>query len=256
MSTLSVNIIQTSLAWESITGNLNHISDLISQCGKTDIIVLPEMFTTGFSMDTDLAEPMDGWAVKWMKKQAADRQCVLAGSLMIKEEGHFYNRFVWMQPDGQSQHYDKRHLFSYADEHKYFHPGQKNILIEYKNWRIRPLICYDLRFPVWARNTDAYDLLIYVANWPEKRSFAWKHLLQARAIENQAYCIGVNRVGMDGKDIPYSGDSSIIQYDGEILFRATDEEIVHKISLEKEKQESFRERFQFLADRDKFQISS
>ncbi len=197
---MKVTIIQTHLAWEDKTANLEHFSAHLSALAEaTDLIVLPEMFSTGFSMQPErLAEPMDGPTVQWMRAKAADTNAAMVGSLMVREGDCYYNRLVWMFPDGTLQHYDKRHLFSYGTENEHYTAGTNQLLVNWKGWKICPLICYDLRFPVWSRNTMGYDLLLYVANWPERRSLAWNALLAARAIENQSYTVGVNRIGADG----------------------------------------------------------
>jgi len=218
MQDLRITLVQSSLVWEDISANLKHFEDwLMKENPSTDLILLPEMFSTGFSMQPEsCAEAMDGQAIKWMASQADKFQCAIGGSLLIKEAGKFVNRFIWMLPDGNFQHYDKAHLFRYGGEHLKFTSGKNKTIINYKGWKISPLICYDLRFPVWSKNrwNEAtafdYDLLIYVANWPERRSFAWKSLLTARAIENQCYLAAVNRCGIDGNGIAHSGDSVIL----------------------------------------------
>lgn len=252
---LNITLIQTSIVWEDKLANLTHYEALIAGIeGRREVVVLPEMFSTGFSMAPErLAEPMDGPSVKWMKDMAAKYRCILTGSLIIEEEGNYYNRLLWVQPNGQLGYYDKRHLFGYGDEDKHYTPGSKRLIAQVNGWRICLLICYDLRFPVWARNQDAeYDAIIYVANWPERRSLAWKTLLQARAIENMSYVVGVNRVGVDGKDIAYSGDSSVFGPLGEMLWQQTGSEAVHTVTLDKETLTNARHHFPFLNDADKF----
>lgn len=264
MSTLSVTVIQTDLAWEDKKRNLAHLSDKINCITeKTEVVILPEMFTTGFSMRPKLlAEKMDGVTVQWMKKMSADKKIILTGSVIIEDDGHYYNRLIWMLPNGEYGYYDKRHLFAYAEEHTHFSAGSKRLIACAKGWKINLLVCYDLRFPVWARQSKnesseaEYDLLIYVANWPQKRSNAWKTLLQARAIENQCYVVGVNRVGSDGNNIAYSGDSMIIDPLGEILYDKPNEEDVFTCTLERETIQNARERFPFLKDSDFFIINS
>ena len=206
MQNLRVTLIQSNLHWENIPANLEMFSKKIATISETDLIVLPETFTTGFSMNPKFAETMDGTSVAWMKKTAKEKNSVVCGSLMINDDGRFYNRLVWMKPDGESLTYDKRHLFCMSDEPKFFTAGTERLIVELNGWRICPLVCYDLRFPVWARCFDSaqhdiapYDILLYVANWPERRNVAWKTLLPARAVENQAYVIGANRVGVDEK---------------------------------------------------------
>jgi predicted amidohydrolase len=213
------------------------------------------MFTTGFTMDTQSqAETMDGSTIQWMQELSIKTGAAITGSIIIKEGSNYFNRLIWAEPNREIQYYDKRHLFSYANEDQYFTAGKKRCIIEYKGWRVCPLICYDLRFPVWSRNTEQYDLLLYVANWPEKRSYAWQSLLKARAIENLSYCAGINRVGNDGNDISYNGLTSLIQFDGEILLEKVEEEGIFNYKLDKSKLTTFRDRFQFLQDRDQFSI--
>ena len=219
MENLKVTIIQPDIIWENPGENLTKYSTTIAAAGKTDLVILPEMFTTGFSMNSEnLYELMDGPTVNWMKYTAKFNKTAIIGSLIIKENGKIYNRAVWVFPDGSVSYYDKRHLFTMGQEHLHYASGKEKLLVEYKGWRICPLICYDLRFPVWSRNTDNIDLLIYVANWPAVRSQVWKTLLLARAIENQVFCMGVNRTGIDGYGIKYSGDSAFIDAKGTAIF--------------------------------------
>ena len=264
MPALTISTIQTNLHWENKTANMNMLEEKIQSLRqKTEIVILPEMFTTGFSMNThDLAETMDGLSVEWMKKMSVENRIILTGSLIIKEEGKYYNRLIWMMPNGDFGYYDKRHLFGYANENGFYHPGSKRLICSVKGWKINLQVCYDLRFPVWARQASAsteeprpeYDILVYIANWPERRSHAWKTLLCARAIENQCYVIGVNRVGNDGNDIYYSGNSLLIDPLGEVLYHMADEEDIFTITLEKDKLEEVRSRFPFLKDGDRFMI--
>lgn len=262
-ATLSVTLIQTDIAWEAPEENLARYAALIAGLPKPqEIVLLPEMFATGFSMAPGrLAEPMDGPSVAWMRQMAATHRIILAGSLIIEEAGRYFNRLIWMQPDGVCHTYDKRHLFGYAGEDEQYTPGDTRLIVQVKGWRICPLVCYDLRFPAWARNagpeTDIrppYDVLLYVANWPARRSLAWKTLLQARAIENQAFCIGLNRVGEDGKQISYSGDSSVFGPLGEPLWQETGRAAVHTQILEWERLRAAREQFPFLRDADRFMM--
>jgi len=225
---LKITIIQTKLFWHDRAKNLEWFrSKIDSHPGHTDIYVLPEMFSTGFSMKVEgIAETMDGEAVRWMKELASEKNAVVTGSLMMKEKDSFYNRLIWMFPDGKYEYYDKRHLFRMAGENDHYSNGNSRIIINYKGWKICPLICYDLRFPVWSRNRFKdgkydYDCLIYVANWPERRSLAWKTLIHARSIENLAYVVAVNRIGLDGNDVNYSGDSAVIDFKGETLSRTS-----------------------------------
>ncbi len=261
MSTLIITTIQSNLIWEEKSANLRLLEQKIAGIEeKTEIVVLPEMFNTGFSMRPEaLAETMDGETVEWMKKVSRENGIVLTGSLMIEDAGNYYNRLIWMLPNGQYGYYDKRHLFAFGEEDKHYSPGNKRLIASVKGWKINLQVCYDLRFPVWARqkNTEAgaeYDVLIYVANWPERRSHAWKTLLCARAIENQCYVVGVNRVGSDGKNIYYSGNSLVIDPLGQVLYHMADEEDVNTITLQKEMLEDVRSKFPFWKDSDSFNI--
>jgi predicted amidohydrolase len=233
----------------------------------TEVVILPEMFSTGFSMKPgEFAETMDGESVSWMRKMAALYRIALTGSLIIAEDGKYFNRLIWMLPNGQYGYYDKRHLFAFAGEDQFYSAGNKRLIASVKGWKINLQICYDLRFPVWARqniltteneeqeNTAEYDLLIYVANWPQRRSHAWKTLLCARAIENQCYVIGVNRIGKDGNDIYHSGNSMVIDPLGEVLYHIADEEDTFTITLQKDHLESVRAKFPFWKDGDGFLI--
>jgi predicted amidohydrolase len=258
---LTITCIQTSLHWENQVANLQMLEEKINGIQeKTEIVVLPEMFSTGFSMKPELlAETMDGETVSWMKRIAAAKKIILTGSVIIKENEHYYNRLIWMLPNGQYGHYDKRHLFGYANEDDHYSAGNKRLIASVKGWKINLLVCYDLRFPVWARQQNnaegaEYDLLIYVANWPERRSHAWKTLLQARAIENQSYVVGVNRVGKDGNDIYHSGDSMIVDPLGDVLYTKKDEEDIFTITIDKQHLETTREKLPFLKDADEFHI--
>ena len=269
---LIITIIQTKLHWEDKTANLQMLEQKIyGMKEKTEIVVLPEMFSTGFSMKPEtLAETMEGETVMWMKRIATTKKIILTGSIIIKEDGSFYNRLIWMLPNGQYGIYDKRHRFAFAGEDEHYTAGNKRMIASVKGWKINLQICYDLRFPVWARQTSPsnslskgegglaateYDVLIYIANWPERRSAAWKTLLQARAIENQSYVVGVNRVGKDGNDINHSGDSMIIDPLGEILYHKKDEEDIFTITLDKDHLQTVREKFPFWKDADGFQIT-
>lgn len=260
MSTLTITGIQADLHWEDKAANLKMLEEKILAIDQpTEIVVLPEMFSTGFSMDPEqLAETMDGETVSWMKKISAQKKIILTGSVIIEEEGNYFNRLIWMMPNGQFGFYDKRHRFAYGDEDQHYSAGSKRLIASVKGWKINLLVCYDLRFPVWARqqpNPDfEYDVLIYVANWPERRIHAWKTLLQARAIENQCYVVGINRVGNDGKNIHYSGDSMIVDPLGEVLHHAKDKEEIFTVTLEKEHLNSVREKFPFWKDADRFKI--
>ncbi len=262
MSDLTVTLIQANLHWENIPANLAMFDakiDAIKE--KTEVIILPEMFSTGFSMQPEkLAETMDGSAVQWMKKKAKERNVIIAGSLIIEEDGAYYNRLIWMLPNGQFGIYNKRHRFGFAGEDHHYAAGDKRLIAQVKGWKICLNICYDLRFPVWARNTiqdngaPAYDVLVNVANWPERRSTPWRALLQARAIENQSYVIGVNRVGNDGNEIYHSGDSSLIDPVGEIIYHKAHDEDVFTYTLSRAHLDELRAKFPFMKDADKFMI--
>jgi omega-amidase len=272
MSTITVSLVQTALYWENKKENLRMLEEKIYAIKeKTELVILPEMFSTGFSMKpSQLAERMDGETLEWMKQISREKKIILTGSLIIEENGNYYNRLIWMLPNGSYGCYDKRHRFAFAGEDKEYSAGDKRLIASVKGWKINLQVCYDLRFPVWARQQPGdvstteneetstanleYDLLIYVANWPEKRNLAWKTLLQARAIENQSYVIGVNRVGKDGNDIYHSGDSMIIDPLGEISYHRADKEEVFTCSLEKEKLRQVRAKFPFWKDADHFNI--
>ena len=254
---LNTAIIQADLAWENIEKNLNLFSEKIDLIKEdVDLIVLPEMFSTGFSMNAEnLAEPPQGPAFKWMQEIARKRNVAVTGSLIVKENNNYYNRLYFVFPDTTFKTYDKRHTFTLAREDQTYTAGNERLIIEYKGWKICPLICYDLRFPVWARNTVDYDLLIYVANWPETRIHAWDILLQARAIENMSYCIGVNRTGSDGNKFRYNGHSAIYDCLGKPLFQNNREaEFTQVLSLEKSHVSETREKLKFLQDRDSFSL--
>ena len=273
MAPLTITTLQTNLIWENKNANLQLLSKKINSLQeKTEIIVLPEMFTTGFSMQPKLfAETMEGETVQWMKEVSSANKIILTGSLIIEEEGKYYNRLIWMLPNGEYGYYDKRHLFGFAEEDKHYTAGNKRLIASVKGWKINLQICYDLRFPVWARSRitpieksigeeirsaddirPEFDVLIYVANWPERRSHAWKTLLCARAIENQCYVIGVNRVGMDGNNISHSGNSLVIDPLGEVLYHMVDEEDIFTITLQKEWLNEVRNKFPFWKDADDF----
>lgn len=261
MDKLSLSLVQTALVWEDKAANLHHLeAQLALLQGKTQVVVLPELFSTGFSMRTEtLAETMDGPTVQWMRAMAQQLQLIITGSVMIKEEGHCYNRLLWMLPTGVLGYYDKRHLFALADEDRHYRRGTKRLIASVNGFKINLQICYDLRFPVWSRQRSTegapeYDLLIYVANWPERRRLAWMSLLQARAIENQCYVIGVNRIGEDGHHIYHSGDSMVIDPNGEILFTKKDEPCVHTVTISKEQLQGYRQQFPFLRDGDAFEL--
>lgn len=275
MSTLTITGIQSTLHWEAKKANLQMFEEKIFSISKpTEIVVLPEMFSTGFSMQPEkLAETMEGETMQWMKQVASKKKIILTGSLIIKDSSPpgsggevYYNRLVWVLPNGQVGYYDKRHLFAYADEDQHYTPGEKRLIASVKGWKINLLVCYDLRFPVWSRQSPPpsgevgrgpeYDVLIYVANWPERRVHAWTTLLRARAIENQCYVIGVNRTGEDGNKIHYTGESMAIDPMGEILYHKKDEDDVFTVTLDRSHLEKVREKFPFWKDADGFKIKT
>lgn len=266
---MKVTLIQTALFWEDREKNLEHFETLIKSISeKTDLIVLPEMFTTGFSMQPEkVAEPADGVTLNWLKDRAKEKNAVISGSVAVEENGNYYNRLFWVEPSGNFKTYDKNHLFRMAKEDEHYTQGHKKITGEINNWKIRPLICYDLRFPVWSRNRFSvstgqeafgswdYDVLIYVANWPEVRNYPWKQLLIARAIENQCYVIGVNRIGRDGNDFSHSGDSVVINPRGEIISKTmAHTESVETIDLDRSYLEDFRKVFPVGLDANDFEL--
>lgn len=250
---ISISIIQSDIIWEDKESNIKNYQDKIDKINSTDLIILPEMFTTGFSMSPEtISEDMNGETIQWMIQNAVKMNCVVCGSIIINEGDKYFNRFIWVNPDGSIHQYDKRHLFSFG-ENEHYTPGDSKIIIDYKGWKICPLICYDLRFPVWSRNSEEYDILIYVANWPSKRKMAWKSLLVARAIENQCYVVGVNRVGKDLSNY-YSGESSLINALGETLYIKSHDEDVYTTTITKHELNKIRTQLPFLMDKDNFKI--
>jgi len=262
MNDLQVTIIQSKLYWHDKVRNLEMFEERIASItGTSDIIVLPEMFNTGFTMETvEYAEEMHGPTMDWMQKMASSKQAIVLGSLIIKEQGQYFNRLVWVSPDGSIESYNKRHLFRMAGEDLHFAEGSQRVIFHYKGWKICPLICYDLRFPVWSRNRHDgqgfdFDCLIYIANWPEKRAPAWNSLLPARAIENMSYVIGVNRVGSDGNGIHYSGDSGVYDFLGSRISKMERfGERSETIGLSHDTLQAFRSQFPAYLDADSFQI--
>jgi len=252
MEELKVTCIQANLKWENRKENLALFDKFFFELKETsDLIILPEMFTSGFSMNSGaLAENMDGYTVEWMRSRAKKLNAAIVGSLIIADDGEFYNRLIWMNPEGTHHFYDKKYLFSLAKENENYSAGRERIIVEYKGWKICPLICYDLRFPEWSRNTEFFDLLIYVANWPIPRSSHWSALLRARAIENQCYVIGVNRVGSDAAGNDYSGNSSIYNYDGVQIAEEVHKEAVISFKLIKTPLLQYREKLPFLEDQE------
>ena len=257
MDNLKITIFQGYLFWENADKNLQNISTRLAAIReKTELIILPEMFTTGFSMNAEtLAEPMEGKSMQWMLKTARQYNCVVTGSLIIKENNKYYNRLIWMRPDGSHEHYDKRHLFALGKEDETYTAGNKKLIVELNGWKICPMICYDLRFPVWMRNVDnEYDLMVIVANWPERRALHWRTLIPARAVENQAYVIAVNRVGHDGNEVYHSGDSTCIGPMGNVIYYKRDEEDLYTFTISGDEPAKTRQALPFLNDADKFHI--
>lgn len=259
---LNISLIQSALYWHDIDANLAMFEEKIWQIeGKTDLIVLPEMFTTGFTnAAAELAEPMNSKTFRWMKQQAMQTQAAICGSFIARDGKNLYNRLLWMQPNGEYVSYDKKHLFRMSEEHEIYTSGVDRVVVEWRGWKIRPLICYDLRFPVWSRNetysdgSQAYDLLLYVANWPAPRVQIWQTLLQARAIENLSYCVGVNRVGEDGMKVSYNGHSVAFNFKGELMNDLGETENIAKIEISKSDLSAFRKKFPAHLDADSFQL--
>ena len=252
---LKVAVIQTDLVWENPVQNQNNFSKKIKSIGEAvDLIILPEMFSTGFTMNASVvAETMQGETVKWMQYVALKSEAVIIGSIIVIEDDKYYNRLLVVHPSEKIEHYDKRHTFTFAGEDKVFTAGTEKLIINYKGWKICPFICYDLRFPVWSRNTEDYDVLIYVANWPKPRINAWDTLLKARAIENMSYCIGVNRVGLDENKNSYSGHSAVYDCLGKQISNFNDNvDQIEIVTLSKEHLESIRKKLRFLDDKDSF----
>jgi omega-amidase len=256
--TLQIALLQLDLVWENPQVNREKIDQFLSQIPKeTDIVFLPEMFTTGFSMNVEeLAETMEGETIQWMRARCKNFQLALCGSLIIVEDGQYFNRLVFVDPSGEIYYYNKRHLFTMSGEENKFVPGTKRLVVNYKGWRICPLICYDLRFPIWSRNRNEYDLLVYLANWPKARNELWNTLLKARAIENQAYVAGANRIGVDGNSISYSGNSQLINPKGNVV-ASTIENTENIVSAEFYYSEllKFRSDFPVLDDADQYNIN-
>ncbi|MBN8702583.1 MAG: amidohydrolase [Bacteroidetes bacterium] len=265
---LKVSIVQTALFWEEREKNLSALSNQLQNISNSDLIILPEMFSSGFTMNAAaVAEDMRGESVTWMKKIAKEKNCTICGSLVIKENSGFYNRLVVVDENENIHYYDKKHLFRMSEENNVYTPGNKPLTIRIKGWNVRFFVCYDLRFPIWCRNkftTDTksiesieYDLAVFVANWPERRSIAWKTLLQARAIENHCYVVGVNRIGSDGNNIPYSGDSAVLNFLGERVSNTKPHEnSVETVELSREKLTEYRTNFPVWMDADSFTLSN
>ena len=253
---MKVALFQTKLAWEQPETNRKFIEEyFLNEETDFDLFILPEMFTSGFTMNPEaIAETMNGETISWLKQLAQQKNCAITGSLVIKEKGNFYNRMVFVHPSGKIESYDKRHLFSLAGEEKVYTKGIDKVIVNYNNWKICLQICYDLRFPVFARNTEDYDLLLYVANWPKARITAWDALLKARAIENMTYTIGVNRIGEDANQLEYPGHSKVIDYLGNEILACENELGVFCVELDKTKQTEIRQKMNFLNDKDDFNL--
>ncbi|MBF8781869.1 amidohydrolase [Pseudomonas fulva] len=253
---LQVALVQTSLVWHDREANFVHFDMLLQQASGMDLVILPEMFTTGFSMESErLAEPENGPTYAWMRSQAARLGAVVTGSLIVlAADGSHRNRLLWARPDGEILHYDKRHLFRMAGEHEHYTAGERQVRFELKGWRIRPLICYDLRFPVWSRDPQDTDLLLYTANWPAARRHHWNRLLPARGIENLCYVAAVNRIGLDGKSFAYAGDSQVLDFQGETMLNAGEADGVFKVTLKAADLAAYRTRFPANLDADTFEL--
>ncbi|MFA7471633.1 MAG: amidohydrolase [Spirosomataceae bacterium] len=255
---LRVTLVQTDIYWEDIPANLAHLEEKLAQLtGQTDLIILPEMFSTGFTMTPEnVAEPLNLVTTRWMRQMALGTNAMILGSYVAREGTHFYNRLLAVYPDGTYVYYDKRHLFRMGGENEVYTPGKERVTLEWRGFKIRPYICYDLRFPVWSRNKidSPYDLLVYVANWPSSRDVVWETLLRARAIENLAYVAGANRIGIDGNNVTYIGNSQIIDFKGQPLGKLTDKDEILTIALSKAALENFRTKFPAHLDADPFEI--
>lgn len=256
---MRITLVQSALQWEQAEANRRMFSEKLAPLrGQTDLVLLPEMFNTGFSMEAArLAEPPQGPTLLWMRRMAADLGAALAGSFICGENGKYYNRLIFMFPDGSYEYYNKKHLFSLAGEDRHFTTSNKKLVLEWKGFRILPLVCYDLRFPVWSRNDpeNPYDILLYVANWPARRAQHWRHLLPARAIENQAFVAGVNIVGTDGNGLEYDGDSAVYDFSGNKLFEISGVEGIQSAEFSMDELQQFRRQLPFLADADRFTLS-
>jgi predicted amidohydrolase len=253
---MKIALVQTNLIWENPIENRSHLAQKITGfMEEVDLIVLPEMFSSGFTMNPKaVAETMNGETIAWLQHLAKAKDCAITGSLVIEENGKYYNRLVFVYPNGELKTYDKRHLFTLAGEDKVYTAGKEKLIIEYKGFRICPLICYDLRFPVFARNVEDYDVLLYVANWPKPRINAWDILLKARAVENMSYAIGVNRIGMDENELEYVGHSQAVDFLGNYLLEAQETDGVFIVELDKEKLLETKNKLAFLEDKDQFRL--
>lgn len=263
---LAITLVQTELAWEDPAANRLHMENLLAGLSDTHLVILPEMWSTGFSMASErLAETMDGSTIAWMKAMSDSLAVPIAGSLIIEDQGHRFNRFCLVNPNGDVQHYDKRHLFRMSGEHEHYSPGETRPVFDVQGFRVLPQVCYDLRFPVFMRNrthppsgedhAKPYDLMLVVANWPARRRHHWRTLLQARAIENQCYVVGVNRVGVDGNQVEYSGDSMVVDYEGSLLADLGCENAVQRVVINRQPMADYREGFPAWKDADSFTLS-
>ncbi|PAM92460.1 amidohydrolase [Flavobacterium sp. IR1] len=254
---MKIALIQSDLQWENTLENRKNFESKINKIdSEVDLIVLPEMFSTGFTMNAAaVAETMQGETVSWMQTMAKEKSVALTGSLIIQENNNYYNRLLFVFPDGEMQFYDKRHLFSLAGEDKHFTSGSSKVIIEYLGWKICLQVCYDLRFPVFARNVEHYDLLLYVANWPKIRTQAWDILLRARAVENLSYVVGVNRVGFDGNNYEHIGHSQVVDFLGDYVLEPQEAEAIFIVELDKNVMLETRKKLDFLSDRDQFEIN-
>lgn len=255
MSSIRLALVQSDIAWEDPEENFRLLSKSMASIAGADLVILPEMWPTGFSMTPErVAEKTGGPALRWMQEKAVKYNFTITGSVSVEEEGKYYNRMYIVFADGTYTYYDKRHLFSYAREDLHYQPGDQRMTVDIKGWKVMPIICYDLRFPVWCRNDPGYDLMIVVANWPDTRILHWDSLLTARAIENQSYVAAVNRIGKDGNGLNYPGHSSVIDMNGNILLEMNDQNGIGEVELDKKDLTEYRQRFRFLQDRDEFDI--
>lgn len=254
-SHLDIGLVQFDIAWENPAENMRRIEKLLGQSSDLDLVILPEMWSTGFTMQPEkVAEPTPGSALEWMLMQAKERNTAIAGSISVAEGTKYFNRWYCAFADGQVARYDKKHLFSYGREDQHYTAGNSKILIDIKGWKIMPVICYDLRFPAWCRNTDSYDLMMVVANWPVARIHHWDALLKARAIENQSYVAAVNRIGTDANGLQYNGHSAVFDMNGQEILSLGEKEGFAKLVLDKQLLNAYRDQFRFLQDRDPFTI--
>jgi len=254
---MKIALIQTSLIWENPLENRSRLAQKITGFMEdVDLIVLPEMFSSGFTMDPKaIAEKMNGETVLWLQHLAKAKNCAITGSLVIEEKGYYYNRLIFVYPTGEIKTYDKRHLFTLAGEHRHYAAGKEKLIVEWKGFKICPLVCYDLRFPVFSRNVEDYDLLLYVANWPKPRINAWDILLKARAVENMCYTVGVNRIGHDHNNHDYVGHSQVVDFLGDYVLEPQEADAVFIVELDKAKLMETRNKLNFLNDRDNFKIN-